>query len=101
MQDIIASLISFFLIQPIQAEMTERLSAARAPVELVETLTGCIADAGPAVVRRASDDPLWAIGSAAGILVGLTAPDAVLVEAAPGCAQAVSAVRPYLDEGEA
>ena len=54
MQDLIAALVSFFLIEPLQAEMADKLAAARAPQAIVAEVTACARDAAP-LHRRARD----------------------------------------------
>jgi hypothetical protein len=96
MQDLIAALVSFFLVQPLQAEMSERLAAARAPQAVVADVVGCARAATPLIVARATSDPWWVAASAFGIWVGTRRPEQVLLEAAPGCTGAVQAARPFL-----
>jgi hypothetical protein len=96
MQDLIAALVSFFLVQPLQAEMSERLAAARAPQAVVAELATCARAATPLIIARATSDPWWVASNAFGIWVGTRRPEQVLVEAAPGCTGAVQAARPFL-----
>ena len=93
----LAALVSFFLIDPLQAEMSKRLTAAGAP----PTVVACARTATPALVDRATGDPWWAATTAVGIWLGSTKPDAVLVEAAPACAPAIDAARPFLTARQA
>jgi hypothetical protein len=69
MQDIIAALVHFFLFEPLQAELSERLAGARIPQDFARGL---------------------------GIWTGMVQPEDVLVEAAPGCAQALGGARGLL-----
>jgi len=98
MQDLIAALVSFFLIEPLQAEIAEKLAAARAPQAVVAQVTACAETAVPVVVERTSSDPWWAVSSTVRLWAGWARPETVLVEAAPGCAAAVEAARPFLME---
>jgi hypothetical protein len=98
MQDLLAALISFFLIEPLQAELADQLAAARAPQAVVAQVTSCTRTATPVVVERAASDPQWAVSSAVRLWAGWASPETVLVEAAPGCAAAVEAARPLLME---
>ncbi|API60382.1 hypothetical protein BSL82_14700 [Tardibacter chloracetimidivorans] len=98
MQDFIAALVSFFLIEPLQAEMAERLAAAQAPQAVVAELTACARSGAPTLLERATNDPAWAASNAVRLWAGWVRPDQVLVEAAPGCAAAVEAARPFLTE---
>ncbi len=92
----LAALVSFFLIDPLQAEISQRLAAAGAPQTVVADVAACARTATPAIIERASGDPWWAATTAAGVWLGSTRPDAVLVEVAPACAPAVDAARPFL-----
>ncbi|NNM73082.1 hypothetical protein [Enterovirga aerilata] len=99
MQDFVATLLSLFLIQPLQAELTERLEAARVPQAVVAEVAACTRQAAPRVLDRALSDPVWAAGSAIRVWFGAARPEALLVEIAPGCAPAVAAARPFLEGG--
>lgn len=96
MQDIFAALISFFLIQPLQAEVAERLAGTRVPQEVLTEVTTCMSAAAPVIIDRATEDPGWAVSNALGIWFGTTQPEAVLIEAVPSCESAVEAARPFL-----
>jgi hypothetical protein len=96
MQDIIAALISFFLIDPLQAQMSERLKEARVPPAFVSEIGSCARTATPVIVDRAWSDPWWAVSTAAGIWMGQTRPEAALAQAAPACAPAIGKARPFL-----
>ena len=96
MQDVVAALISFFLIEPLEAEMKEKLADARAPQAVVAEITACARTAAPTVVERAKGDPWWAASAAFQVWTGSAEPGAMLVEAAPSCAGAVRAARPFL-----
>ena len=84
--DIIASLISFFLIDPLHKHVAEALAEARAPQEVVSQVASCVANSGPALVERAIQEPWWAASTAGSLWVGWAEPRAVIAEAAPGCA---------------
>ena len=96
MQEILTTLVSFFLIEPIQVELAERLSTARAPEAVIAELKTCAAAAAPAIVTRAASDPWWAASNAARLWIGSERPDALLLEVAPGCEAALIAARPLL-----
>jgi hypothetical protein len=98
MQDLIAALISFFLIEPLQAELADQLAAARVPQALVAQVTSCARTATPVVVERAASDPWWAVSNGVRLWAEWGSPETVLVEAAPECAAAVEAARPLLIE---
>ena len=98
MQDAVVSLVSLFLLGPLEAEIIDRLSATRAPPAIVSQVTACIQAAVPATVSRTVDDPWWAATSAVQLWIGSARAEALLVEAAPACAPALEAARPFLTE---
>jgi hypothetical protein len=98
MQDLIAALVSFFLIEPLQAEIVEKLAAGRAPQPVIVDVTACAASAVPVIVERAYSDPWRTVSSTVLLWIGSAGPDTVLIEAAPDCASAVEAARPFLLE---
>lgn len=93
--DLLAFLVTTFLLGPLQSQMADQLGAARAPAAVVRQVTECAAAATPRLVERAAGDPWWAITTAVGSWIGTTRPDSVLRDAAPGCASAMDAARPY------
>lgn len=95
-ETLIAWLVATFLLGPLQAGMADRLAEARAPAAVVEQVARCAADAAPALVARAGSDPWWALSTAVGAWIGSVAPETVLRDAAPGCAPAIAAARPFL-----
>lgn len=100
MQELLAMLVAFFLVQPLQAATAETLAAAGAPRALVAQVAACAERAAPVILERAAADPWWAARSAFAVWTGLTPADRLLVEAAPGCAPAVEAARPFLGSRE-
>lgn len=96
---LITWLVATFLMGPLQADSAGRLEAGRAPAAVVQQMSACASAAGPGLIRRASEDPLWAIGAAFGAWIGTTKPEALLGEAAPSCAPALAAARPFLQGG--
>lgn len=96
MQDVIAALVSFFLIQPLQSQMANALAEMRAPTAIAAQVAACAGQAGPAVTRRVMGDPLWAAGTVVSVWIGQARPETLLVAVAPGCAPALAAARPFL-----
>lgn len=96
MQDLIAALVSFFLIQPLQAQMAETLTQMRAPAAVSAKVAACAREAAPVVAERAMSDPWWAATSVVSVWIGRAQPEALLVEVVPACAPAVAAARPFL-----
>jgi hypothetical protein len=96
MNELVLSLVSFFLINPLQAELDRYLTEAKVPVELIKQVKDCAITAGPTIANRVTDDPGWAVSSIYHVWVGSAHPEDILVEAAPTCKATVDAVRPYL-----
>jgi hypothetical protein len=97
MQDLLVTLITFFLVEPLQHEIATTLADLQAPREVVTSLLTCASEHGSQIVDLALGDPWWAASSAFGVWVGLTEPFALLTDAVPDCAAAVEAARPFLD----
>ena len=100
MMEFFAALVAFFLTGPLQAELSGKLASAQAPQAIVSSVVECSKEAAPAIVDRVLSDPLWAATQTFNVWTGQIQPDAVLLEAAPGCASAIEAARPFLREGE-
>ncbi|WP_230532038.1 hypothetical protein [Microvirga roseola] len=100
MQEIFAALASFLLIEPLQAEITERLAKAGAPQAVVSEVTACAKAATPIIIERTASDPGWASSTAVRLWMGSAEPGAILTEIAPACAPAVRAAHPSLREQE-
>ncbi|GJE43856.1 hypothetical protein [Methylobacterium soli] len=101
MQDLIAALISFFLIEPLQAEIAEKLKGARAPQAILNDVATCAQAARPVIVDRATSDPWWAVSSIAQVWIGTTRPEVILADVAPVCRPALEAARPFWSGKEA
>lgn len=99
-QEFVASLFAFFVLQPVEAEMNRMLAAANAPTEVVESARGCVADAGPAILSRVGEDLWWGIARATYVAVGMRRAEDVLLEVAPSCASALTALDRVEAEGE-
>ena len=96
MQDFIAAVISFFLVEPLHEHLNEMLAKARVPQAVVNEVISCAQTAAPVIVERAASDPWWAVFNGIRLWAGWVRPDALLVDAAPRCAPAVHAARPFL-----
>ena len=97
MDAIVAALISFFLIAPLQAGLAKALAVAGVPEAISQQVTTCAKAAAPAIVKRATDEPAWLVSNVLSVWIGWKQLDAILVEAAPGCAAPVTAARGYFD----
>lgn len=97
MDAIVAALISFFLIDPLQTGIAKALAVAGMPEAISQQVTTCAKAAAPAIVKRATDEPAWLVSTALSVWMGSRRLDAILVEAAPNCAAPVAAARGYFD----
>ena len=93
MQDIIAALISFFLIEPVQAHITQRYADAGLSAQAAAEVASCFSKATPGILDRAGSNPTWAAYHAAGYWTGLSTIDVILSDVAPQCAVAVGEAR--------
>ena len=101
MQSFIAALISFFLIDPLQAELAKKLNAARVPQGDLNDVTACAKAAKPAIVDRAMSEPTWAMSSIVQVWIVMARPEAILADTAPACRPAIETARPFLMDGRA
>jgi hypothetical protein len=96
-QDLFAWLLATFVIGPAQAEFATSMDAAQAPAAIVRQVQGCVVSATPVLVARATSDIWWGVTTTISVAAGLTDAKAVLAETSPACAEAVVAVRPFLN----
>lgn len=96
LNDLIAFLLSTFVVGPFQAEIADKLALARAPQAVVAEMGTCVTAAVPALAERLSGDWQWVVTRTVGIWIGTTTADAVLAEAVPQCREALAAARPFL-----
>lgn len=101
MQDLFAALISLFLIDPLSAEVRERLEAAQAPQAIVSDVASCIEKSAPALAARAWSDPWWVASTSFSVWAGTASLETVAAEAAPACAPVLRTAAPFLRESEA
>lgn len=91
MEAFFVALISFFLIDPLKAEMGERFGNLSPAT--VSSISRCVTGATPVLIRQAGEDPWWAATNVVGIWSGMTPPEEVLTRATPECATAIAAAR--------
>lgn len=96
MQEIFAWLLATFVLGPWQADMHERLNAARAAPVAIEQVQACVAEAAPKLAARAAGDWWWGVSTVTAVSVGMTDPLDVVRHAAPSCGKAIDAARPFI-----
>ena len=99
--EVVASIFSVFLIEPLQAEVSERIAAAKAPASIMSASQECLATQAPHLINRATNELGWAVSNAVGISIGWKDPVELLDKNAPGCAQLIGALKQKSGDGEA
>lgn len=84
---------STLILQPVQAEVADRLRKAKVAPEVVAQAQSCMSSALPTLVQRVGDDYWWAVTTAAGVWLGLTPLERVVAEVAPSCRGTVDIIR--------
>ncbi|OJF89760.1 hypothetical protein [Pararhizobium antarcticum] len=87
--DVAAWLFAMFIIDPLQVEIRERLNGASVPVEQIQQSQQCIASHGPQLLKRAGEEPGWALSTAVGVAVGWNSPVELLDARDPNCSTLV------------
>lgn len=95
MSELVAALVSFFLLTPLEDRIARTLEAAQAPQAVVREVTSCAREAAPLVADRVLADPWWGVQAAVRIWAGTSRPDVLLVETVPGCRTAIETARPF------
>jgi hypothetical protein len=83
--EIAAWLFALFVIDPIHAEVRERVERANLPVQAVQQSQQCLATHGPRLLEQAGEDPVWAVSTAIGIATGWTSPAQLVEINDPNC----------------
>jgi hypothetical protein len=99
LNDFLLSLFSFFILDPFQAELNQKLRAAQAPAAVMAEVRACATAAGPVLIDRALNDWWWVGTTVISVGVGMTTPQSVLVEIAPRCASAVRNADVFITAG--
>ncbi|HEV2544984.1 MAG TPA: hypothetical protein VGU70_19715 [Methylobacterium sp.] len=86
-------LASTLILQPVQAEVADRLRQAKVAPEVVAQAQACVSSALPTLVQRVGDDYWWAATTAAGVWLGLTPLERVVADVAPSCRGTLDTIR--------
>ena len=95
-QELLASLVSLLIVDPLQAEMSERLAQARAPQAVIADVRTCAEASLPELAERAVAEPLWVVTTALNVWTGQTQPESILGNN-PQCEAALKSARVYLE----
>ncbi len=97
LQDFFAFLVGLLIVDPLQAEMNERLAQIRAPQAVIAEMRSCAQASLPVLANRAMAEPGWAIATGLNVWTGRTSPEEVLGGTSAQCNAAVKAARVYLE----
>lgn len=86
-------LASTLILQPVQAEVADRLRQAKVAPEVVAQAQACVSATLPTLVQRVGDDYWWAATAAAGVWLGLTPLERVVADVAPSCRGTIDTIR--------
>ena len=96
-QEFLASLVGLLIVDPLQAEMSERLAQVRAPQAVIADVRTCAEASLPRLAERAAADPVWVVTSALNVWTGHTTPESILGNSTPQCNSALKTARVYLE----
>lgn len=85
LSEIAAWLFALFVLDPLEAEMRQRIEKTSMPVEAIEQSRQCIATHGPRLLERAGQEPGWAVSTAIGVATGWTPPVGLFDARDPNC----------------
>jgi hypothetical protein len=98
--EIFAWLFALLVVDPLNAEMRERFKATNLPAETLQQSQQCVSTHGPRLMQRAGADPVWATGTAFGVVTGFVSPTRLFDAKDPNCAALVRLFgAPAEDEG--
>lgn len=100
-QEILAAVVNILIVDPIQAEMNERLAQVKAPQAVIADVRACATASLPILADRVVADPAWAATTIIEVWIGTAAPEDVLSSTSPRCDSAVKAARAYLSARDA
>lgn len=97
LQELLATIVSVLIVDPLQGEMNERLAQIRAPQAVIADMRTCAEASLPKLADRAMAEPLWVVTTALNVWTGRSAPEGVLGGTSAQCDAAIKAARLYLE----
>ncbi|WP_114943458.1 hypothetical protein [Microvirga calopogonii] len=97
LQELLSSVVSVLIVDPLQAEMNERLARIRAPQAVIADVRTCAEASLPKLADRALADPLWVVTTTFDVWTGRTAPEQILGGTSTQCDAAIKAAKVYLE----
>lgn len=87
MQEVIAALVAFFLVEPMQGYIAEWYVANGMAQEQAREVASCFTDQSPTILAQAGNDPVQALTHVVNYWIGLSSVDTLVTEMAPECVQ--------------
>ena len=97
LHEIMLWMIGLLIVDPLQAEISERLSKVRAPQALIAEVRICAEASLPRLAERASSEPVWVITTLLNVWTGSVAAEDALGDASPQCEAAIRSARAFLE----
>jgi hypothetical protein len=89
LSDIAAWLFALFVLDPLDAQLRERVGSANLPLQALQQSRQCVAAHGPRLLEQAGSSPGWATATAIGIAVGWSSPVHLFDTGDPNCSALV------------
>lgn len=96
LSNLFSYIVQLFIVEPITAELNDRLTKARAPVAVISQVKACVSAALPTLARRVSNNPVEGVSLAADVWLKRVRIEDVVTGAAPSCGPLIESARPYL-----
>lgn len=100
-RDFFLALVSFFVVEPVSAELDRLARMTAVPPAIVEEARRCVTASGPALVDRLTAEPVAVVLDLAAVAIGMTEATAVLAETVPSCAGVLEQAKPFLEGADA
>lgn len=98
---IVFYIVRLLILDPFQTEITDRLTKANVPYEVIANVRICAAGAGRLIADRAENNPGALLSMVFDIWVRDTAPDRILTAVEPACGPAIETAKAFLSEQSA
>ncbi|RYE61867.1 MAG: hypothetical protein EOO82_00965 [Oxalobacteraceae bacterium] len=99
MSDLISYLFAIFVLNPLQADLSERLQGVAA-ADIVQAGRSCIAAEGPRLLQQAQDNWAWAASHSIGVSFGMIDPVTLLSTDNENCLRISQFLRQDSSEAE-
>jgi hypothetical protein len=93
--DILAFIINLLIVDPLQSEISQRLSDARAPQALIADVRTCAEASMPRLADRAMNDPAWVVTTGLDVWLGRSTPESLLGSMSPQCSTTINSAKAY------